>query len=169
MKVSDLRSLIPNTFLCVFVLLLSTQGSLHAQHAVSASGSDISGTGGSISYTVGQVAFEFYDAAAGSAALGVQQPHEIYVYPGIAGHPVVPPFVKVFPNPVHNHLTIVLDEANDNNVVAVLYDITGKMLEQVTINGREASLDMGSYARAVYFLRVYKDDHSTQVFRIVKN
>ena len=121
--------------LCVFVLLLSINGSLSAQHAVSASGSDISGTGGSISYTVGQVAFEFYDAATGSAALGVQQPYEIYVYPGIAGNPVVTPFVKVFPNPVHSHLTIVLDEANDNKVLAVLYDITWKILEQVTITG----------------------------------
>jgi len=169
MKAPKAGLFIPNTFSCVLALLFVFNYSLSAQHAVSASGSDISGTGGSISYTVGQVSYMLYHDASGSAALGVQQPHEIYVYPGIENHPVIPPFVTVFPNPVQHLLTILLDEDHETDVVAVLYDITGKTLEQITITGRQASLDMGHYARAVYFLRVYQGDHSSRVFRVVKN
>lgn len=169
MKKFTLGFLIAHPLSFILLNICTFSFSLSAQFAVSASGTDISGTGGSISYTVGQVACEMYLDASGSAALGVQQPNEIYVYPGIISPMVITPFVSVFPIPVHNLLTIELDEDPETQVVAMLYDITGKILEQITISSRQAVLDMGHYARAVYLLRVYQGDHNSQVFRVVKN
>jgi hypothetical protein len=153
----------------LIILVLFRPSALHAQHAVSASGTDIYGTGGSISYTLGQVVYEMYLGGSGTVVLGVQQPHEIYVYPGFENPLLIPPFVAVFPNPVLNLMTIQLDDDPDIHVVAVLYDITGKVLEQININSRQALMDLSTYARGVYILRVYHRGHSSQVFRVVKN
>ncbi len=169
MKPLTKTSAITNWVIGVALQLILFTSPLHAQYAVAASGGDISGSGGSISYTVGQVPYEMYLDASGSAALGVQQPNEIFVYPGIESPMAMFPAVNVFPNPVHNHLTIQLDEEPQAPMVVVFYDITGKRLESITLDGRQAQLDMSSYARAVYFLRLYHHDHSTRVFRVVKN
>jgi hypothetical protein len=110
-----------------------------------------------------------YIDATGSSALGVQQPYEIFVIPAIEPPRLALSGVTVYPNPVLNQLTISLDEDSGLFVVAVLYDITGQTMERITVQGREALLDLSTYARAVYFLQVYFTDHSKQIFRIVKN
>ena len=62
-----------------FLLGLGLTG-LQAQEAVLASGGDTSGSGGSISYSVGQVVYTTNTGTSGySVAEGVQQPYEISV------------------------------------------------------------------------------------------
>jgi hypothetical protein len=69
-----------------FLILLSTLtfslSTIHAQEAIPAGGGNASGSGGSASYSVGQVVYTTNTGTNGSAAQGVQQPYEISVVSG---------------------------------------------------------------------------------------
>ena len=56
---------------------------LQAQEAIPASGGDASGSGGSVSYSIGQVVYQTHTCTSGSVAEGVQQSFEILVVTAI--------------------------------------------------------------------------------------
>ena len=61
----------PLILISLFVVIATLE--IHAQEAVAASGGDASGTGGSSSYSIGQVFYSNYIGLNGSEAQGVQQ------------------------------------------------------------------------------------------------
>ncbi len=65
------------------VLLFLGLGGLQAQDAVTAAGGEASGSGGSSSYSVGQVLYTTSAGSNGIVAHGVQQAYEIFVTAGI--------------------------------------------------------------------------------------
>ena len=70
-----------NTKLKLSTVLLLCFGmfGLQAQQVVTTSGGNASGSGGSVSYTVGQIVYTTNTDSNGSVAQGVQQPYEISV------------------------------------------------------------------------------------------
>lgn len=66
----------------VLLLGLGLTG-LQAQTSVNATDGDVSGSGGSVSYSVGQVVYTTHTGTSGSVAEGVQQPYEISVVTGL--------------------------------------------------------------------------------------
>jgi hypothetical protein len=54
-----------------------------SQEAIPASGGDASGSGGTLSFTVGQLGYSSNSGSNGSVAEGVQQPYEISTTVGI--------------------------------------------------------------------------------------
>jgi len=67
-------NLLKATLVLLSVILATLQ--IHAQESVNASGGDASGSGGSSSYSVGQVFYSNYTGANGSEAQGAQQVDE---------------------------------------------------------------------------------------------
>jgi len=55
---------------------------LHAQEAIPASGGNAKGSGGTVSYSFGQVYYISVEGVNGTVAQGVQQPFEISVVTG---------------------------------------------------------------------------------------
>jgi hypothetical protein len=70
------------TFIICYILTFLFYDS-GAQKTTSSSGGIITGKGGSISYSVGQVTKFYLNETKGSVAQGVQQPFEIYLITGI--------------------------------------------------------------------------------------
>lgn len=66
----------------VLLLGLGLTGLL-AQEKIIATGGDASGSGGSVSYSVGQVTYQTHIGTNGSVSEGVQQPYEISIITGI--------------------------------------------------------------------------------------
>ena len=67
------------TIVSISFLLLGIIGGLHAQESPTAAGGEATGTGGTSSYSVGQVVYTTATGTNGSLAQGVQQPYEISV------------------------------------------------------------------------------------------
>ena len=65
------------------ILIVIVGFPLIAQEAIPAAGSNAIGSGGSVSYSVGQVVYTINTGTNGSVAEGVQQPYEISVVVGI--------------------------------------------------------------------------------------
>jgi large exoprotein involved in heme utilization and adhesion len=87
-------------------LLFSGSGTigLKAQETIPASGINVSGSGGSVSCTVGQIACTSYTSAEGSVAQGVQQAYEFSVIYGIEESTGIMLQISIFPNQVSDIL-----------------------------------------------------------------
>ena len=65
------------------LLLTLVLGTIKAQEAVASAGGESSGSGGSVSYTLGQTFYSTHDGTTASIAEGVQQAIEVSVVTGI--------------------------------------------------------------------------------------
>jgi hypothetical protein len=64
-------------------------------------------------------------------------------------------FIKTYPNPVHNQLSIQYQLNGINSVKAIIFDITGKLMLQNNSLASGASLQMGNLLKGTYLLRLY--------------
>ena len=79
---------------------------LQAQESINATGGIASGSGGSMSYSVGQIVYTTNTGTNGSVAQGVQQPYEISAVIGIEEFNGINLYVSVYPNPTSDYLTL---------------------------------------------------------------
>jgi hypothetical protein len=140
-----------------------------AQEVIPASGGNAAGTGGSVSYTVGQVFYSIHTGTTGSVAEGVQQPWEISVVTGIQEAIGIELVVSAFPNPVTDFLILRVDRYDPRDLSYQLFDINGRMVMTGRIIGEETIIDMTGQTRALYLLKVTDNSESIKVFRIIKH
>ena len=155
--------------LSILCLMFYFHGSLLAQEAVTASGGEATGAGGTVSYTTGQVVYNTYSSAANSEAQGVQQPYEISVVTSIYKQPNMAIECTVFPNPSTHFLQLQIEGDDLEEVNYQLYDVTGKLLERNQVNTRLTTINMKKYVSATYLLYVSKENEPMQTFKIIKN
>ena len=153
------------TITSVAFLLLGL-GGLHAQESPTAAGGDATGTGGTASYSVGQVVYTTATGTNGSVAQGVQQPFEISVTVGIK-ETSINLELSVYPNPTTDYLTLKVDDNSDLNYQ--LYDLQGKIIANKKVTNATTIIKMEELAKALYFLNVTKNNKVVKSFKIIKN
>jgi hypothetical protein len=154
-------------FSAVLFLGLGLTGLL-AQESVNATGGNASGSGGSVSYSVGQVAHQTHAGTNGSVAEGVQQPYEISVVSAIKEAIGINLSVTAYPNPTTDHLTLSIDEFELSDLAFHLYDINGRVLQNGKITSDRTSIAMGNLAPATYYIKVVQDNKEIKTFKIIK-
>ena len=150
----------------VLLLGLGLTG-LQAQTSVNATGTNASGSGGTVSYSVGQVVYTTNTGASGSVAQGVQQAYEIFTV-GIK-ETELNIFLTVFPNPTTDYLTLSIDDFEISNLSYQLYDMNGKLLQNEKITGNQTSIVMSNLFPANYFVKVIQGNKEVKTFKIIKN
>jgi hypothetical protein len=152
----------------VLLLGLGLTG-LHAQESVNATGGDASGSGGSASYSVGQVVYTTNTGTNGSVAQGVQQPYEISVVSGLEEATSISLSVSAYPNPTTDYLTLKADAAKIPSMNFQLYDMQGKLLQSEKLTEIETQINMSNYVPSTYFVKVIQGDKKIKSFKIIKN
>ncbi|MCF8297624.1 MAG: T9SS type A sorting domain-containing protein [Saprospiraceae bacterium] len=153
-------------FLSSFVLV-----GLHAQEAIPASGGNASGSGGSVSYSIGQMVYSTNTGTNGSVAQGVQQPFEISEVIGLEEAKGISLKCTAFPNPTTEFLTLKVDASSALNIQSLnyqLYDISGKLLESKKLTSNEITISMANFVTATYFLKVCDKGKELKIFKIIK-
>lgn len=150
------------------VFLLLGLGGLYAQETVPSAGGDATGSGGSASYTIGQVVYATYTGTNGSVAQGVQQPYEISVTVGVevAGIKLE---LAAYPNPTNNALTLNIGNYNNEKLTYQLYDIQGKLLDSKQVVNSNTTISMKDLPVSTYLLNVLDNNSLIKTFRVVKN
>jgi hypothetical protein len=152
--------------LLLFILCLTR---LQAQEATPATGGNASGSGGSVSYSIGQLVYNTNSGINGSVVQGVQQPFEISVVTGIKEVIGITLLCSVYPNPTTNFLTLKVENLKLSTLTFQLLDINGKLLENKTIVNNETSIDMSNFAATSYFLKVIDNNKEVKTFKIIKS
>jgi hypothetical protein len=142
---------------------------VNAQETVTASGGDASGSGGTISYSIGQTLYTIHLGSEGSVAHGVQQPYEISIISGIDGTEGVLLTLIAYPNPTRDVLTLKVENYKSENLTYRVFDLNGKLLEISKLNDYETQIVMSKYPPALYILKVYDNQKEIKIFKIIKN
>ena len=141
----------------------------YAQSAVSASGGESSGSGGSANYTIGQTFYSANVGTSGQIGEGVQQAYEIYDVTEVQNPIALGISLSVFPNPTNDFLNLLIDGGDVSGLVCTVFDVTGKQLSVRQIESDNTSIDMQSLSPATYFVRITKEKNEVKTFKVVKN
>jgi hypothetical protein len=141
---------------------------VQGQSTIPATGGNATGSGGSVSYTVGQVTYQTSEGITGTVAQGVQQPYEISVVTAIENTEGIILECKIYPNPTSGSLKLLIKPYDDDNFRYRLHDINSILLQDKKIESEETEISMDNYTPAVYFLQVIKDNQEVKVFKIIK-
>ena len=157
--------LIALTAICMFGFGTAIQ----AQNAIPASGANAAGSGGSVSYTVGQVVYTTSTGTNGNVAQGVQQPYEISVVTGIEEALGISLEIMVYPNPAQDFIILKIKNYEVENLRYQLYDSNARLLLSNKVEGNETSIVMQNLKPSVYFLKVTDNKKVIKTFKIIKN
>lgn len=151
--------------LFTFTFNIST---VSAQTSVNATGGNALGSGGSVSYSVGQVIYTTNTGTNGSVAQGVQQPFEISVVTAIEEAKNINLTVSAYPNPTTDYLILDIPDFHLFPFTYSLYDMNGRLLQSEKITGNQTSIVMGNLVPATYFVKVIQGSKEVKTFKIVK-
>ena len=154
-------------FSIVLLLALGMTG-LHAQENINATGSNASGSGGSVSYSVGQIVYQTNSGTNGSVAEGVQQPYEILVVTGIEESKGINLSITAFPNPTNDYLTLEVKDTEFSTLHFQLYNMYGKLLQNVRTAGNQTNIVMRNLVPATYFVKVIQENKEIKIFKVIK-
>ncbi len=163
----------------LFLLSIGLTG-LQAQVSINSTGGNASGSGGSVSYSVGQLTYQTHTGTNGSVAEGVQQAYEISVVTGIVEAKGINLSLKAYPNPTTDNLTLSIDASTSLNIQSMsyqLFDINGRLLQNGQIASMQTSIEMSNLRPATYFLKVIHSSNNVgatqtsevKTFKIIKH
>jgi hypothetical protein len=162
-----MKRLYVNTLIELFLLFCTT--AIQAQETITTSGGNATGGGGTVSYTVGQVAYTTNKGATGIIAQGVQQPYEILVVTGLDEARGISLEISVYPNPTSDFLKLTIESYKLENLSYQLYNINGDVLQNGEIIGKETVIQTGDLLPAAYFLQIRENQKELKTFKIIKN
>ncbi len=149
------------------ILLLFSNLKLNAQNAFTAAGNNSNGAGGSVSYSIGQVAYETSSNIKGSISTGVQQAFEIFSVDIF--EQVFEDFsISVFPNPSSGKITLETSTLNYEGLSYQISDLNGKYIASNIINLNTNIIDMFKLPTSIYFITILKEGIKIKTFKILK-
>jgi hypothetical protein len=133
-------------------ILLATQ-LVYSQEAIPVSSGEALGSGGSGSYTVGQVFYTTNTAATGAVSQGVQQPFEFQTLsnPELT---TVNLTAVTYPNPTKDFIILKITDRAFNNLRYTLFDVNGKSIVSDAIATSSSQIQNNYLAIGVYVLKV---------------
>lgn len=137
-----------------------------AQQATVSSGGNASGSGGTVSYSIGQIDYTTNTGSGGSASQGVQQPYEILSI-GITNI-AIDLCLSAFPNPSSGLLTLQFENFKLENTCYQLTDMNGKLVETKKLISYQTIIDLNNLLPATYFIKVTTETKELKLFKIIK-
>ena len=148
-------------------LLLGLTMGVRAQEGTVSAGNEAGGSGGTQSYSVGQVVYTSFNGSGGSVAQGLQQTYLITVSIGEALTSISLE-VLPYPNPTTDYLYLKMDADLPPNLRYQLFDANGKRLGSGAASPN-SQIEMQTFAKGVYHLNIQDDQQILKSFKIIKN
>lgn len=132
------------------------------------SGGNNSGSGGSVSFTVGQIDYTSQSGTSGNVNQGVQQPYEIFAVSGIdeLGYGIS---LTVGPNPTTDKLILTVQNPEQSELSYSLTDNNGKIVLSKVKLQQTAEIDLSTYPVGMYQLIVTNTSTTLKSYKIIKN
>lgn len=142
---------------------------VNAQTAIASSGGEANGTGGTVSFTTGQVAYTVHESSTGMVIQGCQQPYEVFVITGTKEETGKDETFTVFPNPSSDYVILRIDGIDHGSLSLQLFNNSGNLILKKKISGRDTVLDMQDLPPSAYILNILDRQIVIEKFVILKN
>jgi hypothetical protein len=150
------------------LLLLLPQTAPAQESCTAASGEEQHPTG-SITWTVGQMAYLESRGINGSQIQGVQQPYELQFLPGIDDpYGSSPPLFILYPNPVSDECWLKITAQEPAGHHMEVHDLQGNRIRQVDIHRDETRISLGTLASGTYIVSIWKSSACLQKSKLIK-
>lgn len=149
----------------LFLVMISSK--IYAQNSVTSSGSNGIGSGGSVSYSVGQISYTSAIGTGGNLNAGVQQPFEIFTL-GVDNFPNISLAFVIYPNPTTSLINLKVMNLGIENLQYELLDLNGKIIEEKKIDYQETQIQMENNASGIYLLKILDKNKLIKTFKIIK-
>lgn len=147
---------------------LCSSSCFFAQSNIVASGGNASGTGGSVSYSIGQIDYTSSSGTTGTLNQGVQQPYEFYALNGI--NEIGGSFSLILgPNPTTNELILSVSDYAENDLEYWLSDMNGKLIIAKTSLSTSAVVNLENCAPGMYHLYISNKNKQLNSYKIIKH
>ena len=156
-------------FIMLSFCLFGQMITLQAQYALTATGGNSSGSGGIVSYSVGQIVYITNTGTTGTVTQGVQQPFEISIVTGLEEARDINLICSAYPNPANDLVTLKVENYDADNLSYKLYNNVGKLLESKKVNGFETIISMANLIPSIYLLKILDGNKEVKIFKIIKN
>lgn len=158
-----------NIISIILVVLVLLVFESTAQETIPATGGTASGSGGSATYTLGQVFTTTSSDTSASVAAGVQQPYEISEITSLPEAKSIMLTATVFPNPATEFVVVDMKEMALKSVSYKLFDSSGKEIQGGNIISAQTTINTLELAAGTYFLKVLQGNKEVKTFKIIKN
>ncbi|AUC81949.1 T9SS type A sorting domain-containing protein [Lacinutrix sp. Bg11-31] len=150
----------------VACLLLATQ-LIYSQQTIPASGGEATGSGGSSSYSVGQLAYNTNTGSNGSVSQGVQQSIELFTLsnPELT---TVNLSAVTYPNPTSDYIILKISDSTLDNLSYTLIDVNGKAITNGKITNVDTQIKMQHLSTGMYILKINQNNQELKTFKIIK-
>lgn len=156
------------TFLILWITSISFVTTAYSQESVVVSGGNATGTGGSSSYSVGQVVYTSLPGANNYILQGVQQPYEIITL-GNDEFKEINLEMTAYPNPTIDILNLVVVNDKLDNLSYNIFDINGKLVSRNSkITTSETKVSLQELNQGIYFLAIKENNKTIKTFKIIK-
>ena len=140
---------------------------VQAQESVNSSGGVDAGTGGTVSFSVGQMVYTTDSKESGSVVQGIQRPYRITTT-DIKKLDNTLSF-KAYPNPSSDDLFLEMNEYRNEKLNYQLYDVQGKLVMTNPIEIPKTQINMRALAMGSYVIHIYDSKNqaiqSIQIFK----
>jgi hypothetical protein len=148
------------------ILSITPIGLLKAQKAIAATGTTASGSGGSSTYTVGQIDYQQKGANA-QVMEGVQHSYEILTL-AIEDVDNKEKNIVLYPNPVKDFLFVDFNKENYQDANYALFDAQGKLIKKGNLTQQKSELDFSLLPSSVYIIQIFQKNQIIKTFKIIK-
>ena len=150
------------TFLFMFTLQIG-----YAQETHSSSGGNASGTGGTLSYNVGQLIHTTNTSSTGSVSHGVHQAFEFQTLsnPGLIAAQLT---AVTYPNPTTDFIVLKITDTTLENLQYTLFDLNGKTIASKPIRTSSTEITMKNLSVGIYLLKLTKKNKPLKTFKVIK-
>lgn len=150
-----------------FLILLSAAA--YSQSNTTSSGGEATGSGGKVSFSIGQIDYQSYSGLGGFISQGVQQPFELLAL-GTSEIEANLAASTIFPNPAKDLFTLSIQGEEYKNLNYQLYDIAGKTILTSNITQAITTISVDALPNGSYFLAITNmNSKNLKTFNIIKN
>jgi Secretion system C-terminal sorting domain len=157
-----------NYFFKTILFLLFSISKLFAQQSTNSSGGEATGSGGKISFSLGQIVYTTQTGANGSISQGIQQPYEISTLLSLPQAYGINLDMQVYPNPTTDIAILKIDNYDLEKLSFALLDINGKLIETKKNIQTENTINLYDKASTIYFLKILDNAKEIKTFKIIK-
>lgn len=153
------------TLIIISTLLISFL--VQSQESLAISGGEASGSGGTSSYTLGQVFYTTTNTSTGSVGQGVQQSFELFTLsnPQLT---TVHLEAVIYPNPSSDYVVLNITDTALTDLSYVLVDIRGQVISNQKISSLDTQISLHGLSIGTYVLKVSKKNSELKMFKIIK-
>jgi hypothetical protein len=153
-------------FVIISGLILFLAQNISGQTITPAGGGDATGSGGAVSYTIGQTIVAGADDSK-SLSQGFQQPYEILVV-GINEMTGIKLDCSLFPNPATDFIRLKIENYDGTELNLVLIDMGGTLLLNTKLESDEMLIPMQNRKPGSYILKLNDGKRDLKIFKIIK-